>query len=499
MNIDALRTNRKLQRALIDRLVREDFRLFFRLAFQTVVPGERLVTNWHHSAIAHALEGVIEGRIKRLIINVPPRSLKTTLVTVALPAYVLGRDPTKKIICASYSQELSAKHANDFRAVMRSEWFQRAFPGTRISPDKDTEAETMTTQRGGRLATSVGGTLLGRGGNLFILDDPVKPEEALSDAARAKAIQWIENTMLTRLNNKAEDAIILVMQRLHEDDPAGIFLRKGGWVHLNLPAIAEQSEEIPISASSFHRREIGDVLDPIREPVDVLQRLKADMGTMAFSAQYQQNPMPLEGNLIKHDWLKYYDAPLNKEPTDHVVISWDTALKETEIADYSVATVWVVRKDNCYLVELKRGKYDFPHLLRAALQLKQLFPGASTLIEDRGSGISLLQELRHSGAHAIGIKTDQDKVTRLYTAQPMFESGSVFFPRDVEWVQDLTRELLSFPNTRHDDQVDSVSQALYWIRERALNLREFILPPPINIPRDEPNPFPFQPFSRFPD
>ncbi len=420
---------------------------------------------------AGQLEKIRQGKIKRLIITVPPRSLKTTLATVAFPAYVLGHDPTKKIICASYSQDLSSKHANDFRAILRSDWYLHAFPGTQISAEKDTESETMTTKRGGRLATSVGGTLLGRGGNLFLLDDPVKPEEALSEAARAKALQWIENTMLTRLNSKRDDAIVLVMQRLHEEDPAGVFLQKGGWEHLNLPAIAEQFEQIPIQAGKFHIRNIGDVLDPIREPADVLQQLKADMGTMAFSAQYQQNPMPIEGNLIKKGWLRYYDGSIEKQRGDLTVISWDTAQKETEIADYSVATVWLVRKEHCYLIELVREKFDFPRLRRAVLDLKQRYPGATTLIEDRGSGTSLIQELRHSHATVIPIKAANDKPTRLFTTQPMFESGSVFFPRTAPWLQELVRELLSFPSVRHDDQVDSISQALNWIREHRMRRR----------------------------
>src|SRR5262252_5343490 len=182
------------QRALVDGRIRQDFVCFVRKAFETVVPGEELHLNWHIRAIAHALDQVRAGAIKRLIITVPPRHLKSITASVAFPAFGLGHDPTQKFVCLSYSGDLAVKHAADFRAVINAEWYRRIFPAMRISPEKNTEFETVTTRRGGRLATSVGGTLTGRGGNIFILDDPMNPKQAMSESSRKSAVQWFQNT-----------------------------------------------------------------------------------------------------------------------------------------------------------------------------------------------------------------------------------------------------------------------------------------------------------------
>lgn len=471
-----------LQRALIDHYVRGDFVAFSRIVFEIVVPGERLHLNWHIRAIAHALEEVRLGRTTRLIITVPPRHLKSILASVAFPAFVLGHSPNRKIVCASYSADLAAKHANDFRAVMRSVRYRRLFPGTQISPDKNTELELMTTKRGGRFATSVGGTLTGRGGNLIILDDPMKPDEAMSEALRQRATDWYRLTLLSRLNLKSEDAIVVVMQRLHVDDLVGVLLEEGGWQHLDLPAIADQDQEVPIGEGRTHRFMAGDVLDPIREPREILGGLKAAMGSLAFSAQYLQRPVPAEGNMIRREWLRHYDAVPEKSHDDTIVISLDTAMKATELSDYSVATVWLSRRETYYLLDLLRGRFDYPSLKAAVLALKKRWPGAVILIEDKGSGTSLIQDLRRQDMGAIAIEPTADKVTRLYANQPAFEAGQVLFPREAPWLNDLIIELMAFPNYRHDDQVDSISQALTWMRNRPPAVS---IPPPIQVGRGE--------------
>ena len=275
-----------IRRAVADELLRRELVAFVRRTFETVVPGEELHLNWHIRAMAHVLERVRRGKIKRLIITVPPRHLKSITASVAFPAFVLGHDPTKKFVCLSYSGDLAVKHAADFRAVVNASWYRRIFPAMRISSEKNTEFETVTTRRGGRLATSVGGTLTGRGGNIFILDDPMNPKQAMSESSRKSAVQWFQNTLLSRLNLKGEDVIIVVMQRLHVDDLVGVLLEQGGWHHLNLPAIADGPEVVPIGHGKVHRREVDDVLDPVREPRHVLEELKARMGLMDFSAQY---------------------------------------------------------------------------------------------------------------------------------------------------------------------------------------------------------------------
>src|SRR5262245_20176351 len=211
--------------------------------------------------------------------------------------------------------------------------------------------------------------------------------------------------------------------------------------------------------------------------------MNARMVVMDFTAQYLQQPITAEGNLIKREWLKTYRTPPQPQPLDTFVISWDTAMKATEIADYSVGTVWHVQGDNYYLLELVRDRFDFPDLKRAVLAQKQRWPGANILIEDKGSGTSLIQELRTAGTAVIPIIAKDDKVTRLYATQPRFESGAVHFPAETPWLDELISELLAFPHGHHDDQVDSITQALTWIWQRCQNRISFVAPIIVTIPR----------------
>lgn len=235
-------------------LLRNDFRAFIHKVFTTLCPGQDYERSWHIEAIAYQLERVRRGEITRLIINMPPRSLKSISASVAFPAFLLGRDPARRIICVSYSAELAKKHSNDFRAVLEAPWYRSVFPSAQIGPYKNSETEIELTERGFRLATSVGGTLTGRGGDLIVIDDPLKPDDAYSET---------KNTLLSRLDDKRTGAIVIVMQRVHMDDLTGFVTgQSGDWKVLNLPAIAEVDEVIPISdtksigvasARRFHR------------------------------------------------------------------------------------------------------------------------------------------------------------------------------------------------------------------------------------------------------
>jgi predicted phage terminase large subunit-like protein len=456
--------------------LRNDFYAFVQKVFATVEPGGVFTPNWSADAVTHALDKVVRGETTRLIINIPPRHLKSLSASVALPAFLLGHDPTRKIICVSYSDDLAVKFSNDCRAVMQAEWYKRTFPHTQIDRGKNTETEFRTTKRGYRLATSVGGTLTGRGGDVIIIDDPIKPADAQSEAIRKKAIQWYESTLLSRLDDKVRGAIVLVMQRLHLDDLSGHLIEKGGFEHLCLPAIAEEPQSVPLGHGRFHVRNVGEVLDPVREPLSALEKQRADMTPLLFCAQYQQRPIPLEGNIIKREWLRHFKGTIPRVPGDYFVISWDTAMKSSELCDYSVGTVWHVqdrgRKKN--LVDVMRGRFEYPELVTQAVALyrKWKFEGYTThlVIEDKGSGSSLIQSL---GAERIYShykpKLDGDKVMRLTAQAAEFHAGSVHIREDAPWAGDLVAELLGFPGVRHDDQVDSISQALacmQWVESR---------------------------------
>jgi len=227
----------------------------------------------------------------------------------------------------------------------------------------------------------------------------------------------------------------------------------------------------------------GTAIDPRRESLEDLERLKQSMGELFFSAQYQQEPIPLAGNLIKADWFKKYDTAPTASGNDLLVISIDTAMKGAPSADYSVATVWLVRGENAYLIDLWRDRVDYPDLKRTASRLKDKYPTAPLLIEDKGSGTSLIQDLRAEKKTPIAITPEGDKTARLAAVSVQFESGAVWFPKDAPWLGSLEAELLGFPNVKHDDQVDSISQALSWIKQHRQNQIPFVTPIIVSTPR----------------
>jgi predicted phage terminase large subunit-like protein len=451
-------------RRLVDAMMRTDLCSFLQAAFPIVSGGGKLLLNWHIEAMSYELSRVLKGETRRLIITVPPRSLKSICASVALPAFALGHDPRRRIICVSYSDGLARKHANDCRAVMRSGFYRQVFPGTRISPAKDTETEVMTTARGSRLATSVGGTLTGRGGNLLIIDDPLKPQDAQSESARESLKQWYSNTLLSRLDHKSEGSIIIVMQRLHPDDLVGHVLEQGGWTHLNLPAIAEDESIISLGGHRCHKRSVGDLLHPERESQAALDELKASMGSMEFAAQYQQAPVPIGGNLIKWSWFKFYDTPPTPQPGDKLIVSWDTALSSNQLADYSACVVLLARKETIYILNVIRARLEYPELKRAVIlhhkRWRQVASAYALVVEKKGSGLSLIQDLQRENIHAIGVNPDGDKIMRMAAQTAPIEAGAVHLPSHATWIDEFKKEILSFPLGKHDDQVDALSQGL---------------------------------------
>ena len=364
----------------------------------------------------------------------------------------------------SYSNDLAAKHAADCRAVMQAGWYRALFPATQLSASKNQESNYETTARGYRYATSVGGTLTGRGGSLIIIDDPLKPEDAMSEARREALNSWCSRTLLSRLNNKARDAIILVQQRLHLDDLVGHVEELDDWVVLRLPAIAEEDCRIPIGPGRFHFRQAGDVLHPDREPRDVLDALRRSLGSTTFSAQYQQCPVPVDGEIVKWHWFRRYaEAPPRSHLT--VVQSWDTASKADQHHDYSVCTTWGIRGDDLFLLDLERARFDFPSLKRRVVDLARQWQAQTLLIEDKGSGTALIQQLRSEPngiCYPTAFVPKDDKLTRFHAQSAWIEAGHVWLPEQASWLEELRLELASFPQGRNDDQVDSISQFLAW-------------------------------------
>ena len=443
-------------------LLRSDFRAFLQKVFAALNPGQDYIPSWHIEAIAYQLQRVLNGEITRLIINMPPRSLKSITASVALPAFALGHDPTKRFICVSYSGELAKKHSNDFRTIMQSEWYKNLFPESGIGPFKNNETEIELIARGFRLATSIGGTLTGRGGDVIVIDDPLKPEDAMSETKRNAPNEWFRSTLLSRLDNKSEGAIIVVMQRLHLDDLTGFLQRQSDeWTVLELPAIAECDQSIVIGPNGVHDRKIGDVLSPEREPIEVLEELKKTLGSDAFEAQYQQRPVPPGGAMVKRDWIQRYKHVPPENEHQYVLLSLDTASKGGPNNDWSVCTVWLACKGKRrYLLDVWRRRVDYPTLKDAMRTLARRHKPRKILIEDAGTGIALVQELGNEFSGVIAVKPHGDKIARMAATSDKFRAGKVFLPETASWLADLETELFAFPGARHDDQCDSISQAL---------------------------------------
>lgn len=462
----------RLSQADLTRLMRHDFASFIAAAFVELNPGTSYLHNWHIDVLAARLTAFAQGKTTRLVIMLPPRSLKSHCASVSLIAWLLGQDPTKRIICASYSQDLADFHARACLKLMQSSLYRHLFPATQLSTSRPATAEFFTTLQGMRLATSVGGTLTGKGGDFVIIDDPLKPEDAMSDTLRNHVNEWYDGTMISRLNNKATGGVLIIMQRLHEDDLVGHVLQQHGWEVLRLPAIADTDEEFRIDTPLGHRtfkRQEGEALHPERESIATLDQIRTAQGEYHFAAQYQQLPAPRGGGLLKTAWLQYYEPHERPEFFDHVIQSWDTAAKATQLADYSVCTTWGVKGDKIYLLEVYRAKLDFPDLRRAAIQLVEQHRPDYVLVEDQSSGTQLIQELPTYGVMTVTpYKPKGDKVVRFHRITCLFATGKVLIPRSAPWLVEFVYELTVFPTGRHDDQADSMTQALGWIQENAL-------------------------------
>jgi predicted phage terminase large subunit-like protein len=444
-------------------LLRSDLRFFIWKCFGTI-SSEPYLPNWHINAIVHQLMLVKDGTTARLLINQPPRSGKSICASIAFAAWLLGHKPAQRIIVASYSNELAIELHRQFRMIINAPWYRALFPAMR--PAKDTDNELVTTAGGSRYATSVAGTFTGRGADLIIVDEPLKAEEAMSEPARKRVIDWFGGTLVSRLNDKEHGPIIVVMQRLHEDDLAGHLLRQGSWSHLDLPAIAVEDSIIPIGHGKVFTRRCGDLLHPERESKEALDRTKADMTSLNFSAQFQQRPVPLEGNLIKREWFRFYDQLPAPGPNDLIVQSWDVAMTTHDASNFSVCTTWQMSGGNYYLIDLFRGRLIYPDLYRKVTSLAQRYNDPIVLIEKAGPGLALLQELWRqvpSGMiRPIGIKPEGSKEQRMEAQSAKIYEGLVHLPRQADYLDSFLQELLAFPNGRHNDQVDSVSQFLKW-------------------------------------
>lgn len=451
--------------------LRQDLATFTHRTFLEVSPGPNVKMTWYMQAIAYHLEMCATRQITRLIINVPPRYGKSISASVAFAAWLLGRNPGERIVGISYSGELAGRFARDSRSVMQSRWYRSAFPGTRFG-SRNANHDFNTTAKGYRFTTSVDGTLTGVGGSFFLVDDPNPASDERSAVARESTNDWYRSTLRGRLDDPRRGVVVVIQQRIHEDDLSGYLLANDAekWVHLNLPAIAVRDELIPIGPGRFHQRRVGDVLDPERENLAELEVRRRSMTSQTFSAQFQQDPVPDDGEIVKWSWFKRFTTTPNWEPGDRFVQSWDTANKAGEMNDFSVCTTWLIKGRDYYLLDVWRGRPTFPELKRQIHTLAARWGADVLLIEDKGSGTQLIAQLAEEDdpdlPRPIARLPKEDKVTRMAAQTDRIEQGHVHIPLEIFWLAPFRSEMLQFPKGKYDDQVDSVSQFLQWATER---------------------------------
>lgn len=437
--------------------------------------------NWHLSVLCDQLEHVTRGELKRLLVNVPPGTAKSLVTSVFWPAWEWASDPTKRFLTASYGQDLATRDALKMRQLVKSAWYQAHWPIS-FRDDVDQKTRYENEDGGWRLATSVGGRGTGEHPDRIIIDDPHNVKEAESDVERQVAIDWFAQTVSTRGVSR-DAAIVVIMQRLHERDLSGAILSGATadeWTHVCLPMRAEAAHAVqPTLANrpAVDPRAPGALLWPTMFPEAKVASLERAMGSYATAGQLQQRPAPAEGGLLKRSWWKFYpgDAP---RPTA-IVISWDMALKDGQLNDYTVGQVWGGKGADRYFFRTVRDRWTFVEIKQ---QVKDLYRWAqerwpdvpiTVLIEKAAAGPDVIAALSREIPGILAVKPKSDKVQRVQAVSPAIEAGNVFVPgapspdgqgcdsaRTPFWVQTFLGECAAFPNGSHDDQVDACSQAL---------------------------------------
>lgn len=434
----------------------------------------------HLILLSKYLMAVESGKIKRLMIFAPPRHGKTHLISEFFPAWYLGRNPENQIIAATYSFE----RAKDVGRTVRNQFLDPAyyeiFPSSGVDPNNKSSTNMALLAGGKYVSVGVGGAVTGRGADLFLIDDPIKGRrDADSEASRRQLKEWFKGVAYTRL--MPGGAIVIVLTRWHFDDLAGFLLEETGnqkWTVLKFQAICEEPENDPI------KRKLGEALWPKRYPIDTLRITAETIGTREWNSQYQQNPLPAEGGMVKIENFQRYEIKhwlaaetavrfgSEKPPVPfgikQLVISLDTAFKESQLNDPSAFTIWGVNKKEAYLLKVICDRMNFPKLEKMAITLCNYYGKFNLgpvrlLVEDKASGQSLIQSLRmKTSIPVIACQADANKTIRMDRANALIEAGRVYLPTRAEWLIPYETEMLRFPLWKHDDMVDSTSQFLNW-------------------------------------
>jgi predicted phage terminase large subunit-like protein len=486
-------------------LARRSLAEFVRQAWPLVDPGMPLRWNWHVDAICEHLEAVSKGWIQRLLINIPPGHAKSLLVSVFWPAWEWAVMPTKQSIFASYAQPLAVRDSIRCRDLMTQPWYQRAFvegrgPGGAalwsFNPAQNRVDDFANTLKGHRQCLSVTSAATGFRGNKVVVDDPINVKEAYSKVTRDEVIYWWSKVMPSRVNDLSVDAFAVIMQRVHDEDLSGYILEGGGYEHLCLPTefdgtrrsvtyIRKPGAE-PEKFFEDPRQVDGELLFPSLFPREVVEKLKKPLTGLGadFAGQYNQRPTAEEGGMFKRHawkfWRPHAETPLGPAPRPRLctvepariappvwhyqIGSLDAAFKDGDEHDYVVFSVWGIHGVERYLLDLVRAKLDFNATCMTLLQLARKWPlVAKWLVEDKANGTAVVNSLKGKVSGLTAVNPEGGKEARAAAAQPYVEAGQIYLPDGALYVEAFVDELANFPKGKHDDQVDSFSQAIVYL------------------------------------
>jgi predicted phage terminase large subunit-like protein len=442
---------------------------FYRCAWDEVLePTKPLLDSWYQGYVSEYLEACYLRQIKRLIINMPPRYGKSSLVSVAFPSWVWQRKPGLRFMSFSYSMNLSTKHSMDRRTVIESQWYQRRW-GTKFSLDTDSNQKTQFSndKRGHMLASSLHGSGTGLGGDFLIVDDPHDTTRAGSKLKREADVQAFDRKVRTRLDDKMNGVIILVMQRLDENDMVGhvektegLVEAGGEWTKIKVQGVARRKTIVVFPRTGRELvRPPGDVLLPAYEDLDAHRKMKRGMGSYGYSGQYDQDPSPASGGIIKRKWWRRWKVLPDR--LDDSLISADTSFKGEEDSDWVVFQAWGKKGPKKYLIDQVRGQMDFPTACQAFLDFCAAHPKISRkVIEDKANGPAMIAVLKDKLPGLVAFNPKTSKVERARAVSPTIEAGDVEIPEDGEWVGDFVEECTAFPKGATADRVDTMTQAL---------------------------------------
>ena len=482
----ALLTRSSLRDEIDSELATRRLGEFVRQAWAAVEPSTPFVSGWHIDAIIEHLEAVTLREVRNLLVNVPPRHMKSLLVSVFWPAWEWIRFPERRWLYSSYAASLSIRDSLKCRRLIESPWYQQLW-GDRfaLTGDQNTKGRFDNDRSGYRLATSVGGAATGEGGDRIVCDDPHNVQEAESDSIRKSTLDWFDVVMSTRVNDPKTAAKVVVMQRCHQQDLSGHLLEQGSWEHLCLPAEYEDPKRSTSIGWTDPREQPGELLWPERFGPQEIEELKLSLGSYAAAGQLQQRPSPAGGGIFKRHWFRYWQPRGSNLPpvtvrlpdgtlqtitavdqprmVDEQLQSWDCAFKDLETSDYVVGQVWGRVGSAFLLGDQIRARMDCPATVKAVRGLSQKWPQTfAKLIEDKANGSAVIQMLQYEIAGILPVNPEGGKVARAAAVSPLVEAGNIYLPHPdcAPWVKDFIEECAAFPNGAHDDQVDAMTQAL---------------------------------------